>query len=184
MLERTFWNDIFKFFLFLWCYLLTGFHCCTLDGVNSRSTGEREIGLKRRGVSSIAPNSQSTHQSSQPSFSSSPSKSHTETSKQASWRRILLLIIAITIHNIPGSNSMFMYLCLYSCVMWSCGMGGNEIPYFWQMLISKKVWSSHRFYDYLFGKNEGYLELRVCGKLKNCNSLIWDRCRRLDVLFL
>ncbi|PVD38355.1 hypothetical protein C0Q70_00969 [Pomacea canaliculata] len=72
-----------------------------LDGVNSRSTGEREIGLKRRGVSSIAPNSQSTHQSSQPSFSSSPSKSHTETSKQASWRRILLLIIAITIHNIP-----------------------------------------------------------------------------------
>ena len=34
-----------------------------------------------------------------------------EVKSLVSWRRILLLIIAITVHNIPG-----MYVCVYACM--------------------------------------------------------------------
>ncbi|XP_076458583.1 zinc transporter ZIP11-like [Babylonia areolata] len=67
---------------------------------------ERDKGLKRRGLtntSSIRQQEDSVLQVS--SMSSSPSyhsgKNQPQGSRQASWRRILLLIIAITIHNIP-----------------------------------------------------------------------------------
>ncbi|KAK7113365.1 zinc transporter ZIP11-like [Littorina saxatilis] len=66
---------------------------------------EREAGLKRRGVGTGSSQTnlqqyEADHISS-PYSSSSENKQQQLASKSASWRRILLLIIAITIHNIP-----------------------------------------------------------------------------------
>lgn len=68
----------------------------------TRETAAGDTGLKRRGnpMTSTTPSSHPYDEAmSNAVFSSN--KQQTSSSRQASWRRILLLIIAITIHNIP-----------------------------------------------------------------------------------
>ncbi|KAL8624271.1 hypothetical protein ACOMHN_033994 [Nucella lapillus] len=64
--------------------------------------GEKDKQVKRRGVSNTY-NLQKKEGDSvlQVSLPSHHGKDQSQSSKQASWRRVLLLIIAITVHNIP-----------------------------------------------------------------------------------
>lgn len=65
----------------------------------SRDLNKGDTGLKRRGNPTT--NTPSTPQYEEEMSSPASSSKQSNASRQASWRRILLLIIAITIHNIP-----------------------------------------------------------------------------------
>ena len=74
-------------------YVTSNDNAIFINGGPSNSVASAEVRKRRTVLESSPDNSPET-------------KSIT---KEDSWRRILLLIIAITVHNIPGENSLLMF---------------------------------------------------------------------------
>ena len=86
----------------LWCFLvyMFGHMYPVLFAVDSSST---ESSLRQRShVNEKSPSASS------PLFSQS-----SDERKKASWKRILLLIVAVTIHNIPGLPPTVIFTCFH-----------------------------------------------------------------------
>ena len=61
----------------------------------------------------------------------------------AQWRRILLLIVAITVHNIPEGSFMGVWYCLMFMGVWYCLML-NKLTHKYLSILMTKILDKFR----------------------------------------